>query len=88
MDPVYVVDRFEGELAVLLGGDGSEFTVRRQLLPLGAREGSVLRVPMGAQGPDWSRAVLDDAERRRRDIEARDRLGRLKRRDPGGDIEL
>ena len=88
MEIVYVVDRFEGKVAVLLGDDDSESTVPRDILPMGVREGSVIRVPIGGQGPDWGKAVIDDSERQRRDVEARDRLGRLRRRDPGGDIEL
>ena len=88
MDTAFVIDRFEGDTAVLLGDDGSEHEVQRSLLPPGAREGSVVRVPVSGPLPDWSRAVLDEAELHRRDIAARERLDRLKRRDPGGNIEL
>lgn len=88
MEALYAVDRFEGEIAVLLGDDDSESTVRRQLLPAGLQEGSVLRVPIWNQVPDWGRAVVDEAEQRRRDAEDQARQDRLRRRDPGGDITL
>lgn len=88
MEALYVVDRFEGESAVLMGDDDSEFTVRRQLLPAGVHEGSVLRVPIRNQVPVWDRAVVDEAEGRRRDAEDQARLDRLRLRDPGGDITL
>jgi hypothetical protein len=58
-------------------------------LPVTVREGVVLRVRLDAGGkPDWSSATVDDAERERRLQEARDRLERLRRTDPGGDVVL
>src|SRR5947208_9275451 len=54
----------------------------------GAR-GVVLRVRLDAAGnPDWSSAAIDDAERERRLQEARERVQRLRRTDPGGDVRL
>lgn len=88
MDALFAVDRFEGDLAVLLDDADAELIVPRELLPQGVREGSVIRAPIGEEGPEWNGAVLDEAERHRRDVEARDRLRRLRRRDPGGDIQL
>jgi hypothetical protein len=38
--------------------------------------------------PDWSQALIDDAERARRQREARRTLDNLKRSDPGGDVQL
>jgi hypothetical protein len=38
--------------------------------------------------PDWSSAAPDDAERERRLKEARARVERLRRTDPGGDVVL
>ncbi|HMG19648.1 MAG TPA: hypothetical protein VK573_13055 [Gemmatimonadales bacterium] len=53
------------------------------------REGSVLRVPLGANGkPDWSSAEIDRDEEERRLKEANDMLDEMKRSDPGGDITL
>ena len=58
-------------------------------LPTGLREGAVLRVRFGAQNlPDWSTAVIDKEEEKRRLREANEMLDDLKRSDPGGDIRL
>jgi hypothetical protein len=59
-----VVDRFEGELAVLLVGDERQpFDVRRSHLPPGTREGQWLRVEISdgqLLGVSW-----DDQSQRR-----------------------
>ncbi len=87
--PIYTVDRLEGDIAVLLGDDGKTYDVARRELPKGAREGSVLRAPAGPKGaPDWSRAVLDEAERLRRLKETREQLDKLRKGSPKGDISL
>lgn len=82
----YVVDRFEGKAAVMVGDDGRSFDVLRKRLPRGCREGTVLRVE--GEPPDWARAIIDEAERARRLERARDTLRRLGRTDPGGDVTL
>lgn len=88
-EALFAVDRIEGQIAVVVGDDGKPHDVARSELPGGTREGSVLRVPLLADGSaDWSRARLDEAERRRRLAESRERLDRLRSRDPGGDIVL
>lgn len=85
----YAVDRIERDRVVLVRDTGDEVTVPRESLPLAVREGSVLRVPLATQGgPDWAGARIDRAETERRLREARDTLRELRRRDPGGDIEL
>ena len=85
----YTVDRMEGEIAVLVGDDGAALDVVGKALPARLRPGSVLRVPLTAAGlPDWSSAVVDDAERARRLQRARERLKRLRRTDPGSDVVL
>ena len=85
----YSVDRLERALAVLVGDDGVGLDVLKKTLPVKVREGVVLRVRLDADArPDWSSAVVDDAERERRLQEARDRLERLRGTDPGGDVEL
>jgi hypothetical protein len=85
----YVIDRFEGSLAVIVGDDGRTFDVARSKLPEGCREGTVLRLEaQGDRAPDWSRAVIDEAERARRLERAREALRRLAESDPGGDITL
>ena len=42
-DSYYVIDRVEGEIAVLVGDDGKKHDVPCSSLPKGAREGSCLR---------------------------------------------
>ena len=85
----FSVDRFEGNVAVLVSDTGQSVEMPRFELPKGLCEGSVLRVPFGLQNqPDWSRAVLDNAEEERRNREAQRMLDELKRSDPGGDITL
>ena len=79
----------EGSVAVLIR-DGDERTedVPIETLPAGSREGAVLRVPEADGRPDWAAAALDEGARRARLREAEEVLRRLRRRDPGGDIEL
>jgi len=85
----YAVDRIEGKIAVLVADEGTAVDVPKRRLPNGVREGSVLQVPVGDDGsPDWSSAVLDEAERERRVNQARETLDRLRKGDPGGDITL
>lgn len=85
----YVIDRFEGKIAVIVGDDGRTFDVRREQLPKGCREGTVLNVEAGGpDSPDWSGAAIDEAERARRMDRAREALRRLGDRDPGGDVRL
>lgn len=55
-----VIDRFEGELAVLLvGEDETEFHVPRSELPAGASKGTCLRLSM-----EVDRQATADAEKR------------------------
>ena len=62
--------------------------VPRSALPAGVAEDAVLLVPVVAGTPQWGRAVIDHAERRRRLARAKAALEQLKKRDPGGDITL
>jgi hypothetical protein len=57
----YAVDLLGGRLATLVADDGTSADIPRRLLPSGFREGSVLRVAMGASGPDWTTAEPDEA---------------------------
>ena len=84
----FVVDRIEGGTAIVVGDDGRTFDVPRDRLPKGSHEGSVLRVSSAGQVPDWRDATIDEAERGRREKEARRTLDRLKQGDPGGDVQL
>lgn len=89
IDRTFVVDRIEGDQAVLVDDAGPTVTVPRRALPAGTVEGMVLRVPVGPDGqPAWSAARVDHAEAARRRAEAEERLRRLRKRDPGGDIRL
>src|SRR5438876_10988344 len=85
----YAVDRLEGPLAVLVGDHETTVDLPRRDLPARVREGSVLRVELGADGrPDWASARIDDKERARRLKAAQERLNRMSESDPGGDITL
>jgi hypothetical protein len=84
----YVIDRIEGRVAVVVGDDGRSFDVPKRQLPRGCREGTVLRVEATGGVIDWSRAVIDEAERRRRWERARETLRHLGETDPGGDVKL
>jgi len=87
---IFVVDRLEGKVAVVVGDDGRTLNVERRALPAAARrEGAVLRVAIGdADAPVWATAEVDHEEEQRRQADARRRLDRLKKSDPGGDISL
>ena len=88
-DLYYVVDRIEGDLVVLVRDSGEETSVPRASLPTAIREGVVLRVPLLEGGvSQWDAARVDEAETERRLGEAREILRELRKRDPGGDIEL
>ncbi len=86
---IWTVDRVEAGVAVLVG-DADERTAEVPLsgLPVGTREGSVLRVQDSEGRPDWGAAVLDEELRQARLSEAEQTLRRLRRRDPGGDVVL
>ncbi len=84
----YAVDRIEGKTAVLVADDGTTIDVARSKLPR-VREGSVLRVRLGANGqPDWASAEVDKDEGERRLRRAGEMLDEMKRSDPGGDVTL
>jgi hypothetical protein len=86
----YAVDRIERANVVLVDDDGRVTTVARSALSGRAvREGAVLRVPMGPGGePAWSGAAVDEAETERRRQDARRALDQLRKRDPGGDVQI
>jgi hypothetical protein len=73
-----VIDRFEGNLAVLLIGDGARrLVVRREELPQGAREGHWLQVEV--EGEQLLSAALDEAETARTKDRIAEKLARLRR---------
>lgn len=85
----WVVDRIEGEVAVLVADDDQErLDVPLDVLPCGVREGTVLKVPGSKGHPLWGSAMLDEELRLKRLRRAETILDELKDRDPGGDIVL
>lgn len=85
---IWVVDRVEGGIAVLIEDEG-EIVVEVSTRVLGANavEGAVLVVPLGAVGePVWEEAERDDGSEGDRVGQAEKILERLRSRDPGGDI--
>lgn len=87
---LFVVDRKERRMLVLVSDGGQLLDVEAALLPKECRaEGAVLRVPLDANGkPDWNAAIRDRDEEKRRIADAAERLARLKRGDSGGDVRL
>jgi hypothetical protein len=85
----YTVDRIRKGRAILVGDAGDESEVVLGDLPAALTEGDVLRVPLDKEGAsDWAAARIDTEETERRRREARRILQELRRRDPGGDIDL
>ena len=85
----WVVDRIEGEVAVLVADDDQEILdMPLNVLPRGLREGAVLKVPESKGHPLWGSAMLDEELRLKRLRQAETILDELKNRDPGGDIVL
>lgn len=86
----FVVDRFEGDLAVV-EVDGDRFLdVPRWLLPPGTREDDVvvLTVRSGPDGSVTCTARVDAAATAAAREEAERLVQRLRRKDPGGDLVL
>ncbi len=85
----WIVDRFEGDLAVVEVDGGAMLDLPRWLLPRGAREDDVLAVTVEA---DAERAVITLARDSGATQDARNAsratLDRLRARDPGGDVTL
>lgn len=75
------MDRIEGRYVVVIDDSGGVHTWDRSRLPKGVREDDILR----REGSRW---VVDPEERERRLAKARAAVERLRRKDPGGDIQL
>lgn len=87
---IWIVDRVEGALTVLVEEEG-EIVVEVDTRELGSNavEGAVLVVPLGQVGePVWSEAERDEGAEGERREEGERLLERLRRRDPGGDVSL
>jgi len=85
----FVIDRIEGQWAVLMADDETTHEVARALLPEGSREGVVLRVPSpNPREFEWERARVDEDATEERLEKAKRLLEEMKQRDPGGDVVL
>jgi hypothetical protein len=86
---LWIVDRIEGDRAVVERSLHDVLLLPRALLPDDAREGDVLRVGVTAAAGE-SRLVItrDEAETRRRAADAQRLQEDLASRDPGGDLKL
>lgn len=73
-----VIDRFEGDIAVLLVGE-RRMDIPRTLLPKAAKEGDWLRIDM--KGDQVFRAVIDAEETSNAKQRIEDKLARLRRGD-------
>lgn len=85
-----VVDRIEGDLAVVEVDGGAVLDLPLWLLPPGVREADVVSVTPAA-GEDGSLSLVlrvDPAAAAEAREAAADRLARLRARDPGGDVQL
>ena len=84
-----IVDRHEGDLAVV-EVDGKTFLdLPRWLLPLAARGDDVLAVTVEADADRAVITIVRDADATARaQAQARAAIERLKQKDPGGDIRL
>lgn len=88
---IYVVDRIENGVAVLIPDDEAFACEDMPVRKLGRRvsEGDVVRVPVRADGsPAWKDVWVDSDQRVERIEQAEARLERLRKRDPGGDVVL
>src|SRR2546428_10679988 len=85
----FIIDRHEGDLAVVEVDGRSLLDVPRWLLPHAARPDDVLGVTVDA-GPERTVVtIVRDAEASARArAEAEDAVARLKRRDPRGGLRL
>lgn len=85
----YAVDRIRHRTALLVDDQQRQTLVPTSRLPRELAEGQVLLVPVDEAGTaDWGRARIDEAEGARRKAQATEALDELKKRDPGGDVEL
>ena len=88
-ESIYVVDRLEGDVVVLVGDDSRAVEVSPSELPVEVAEGDCLRVPVAEDGSEaWQRARIDEELREQRLQENQAVLDELRKRDPGGDVVL
>lgn len=86
-EETWIVDRIEGDLAVVEDEAGNTFDVPLGILPDDVKEGDVLQLAREPGGTVQSiRRDAQATQERRREMEALQ--DELRGRDPGGDIEL
>jgi hypothetical protein len=84
-----IVDRYEGDLAVVEVDGRGAIDVPRWLLPAGARPDDVLTLTVERDAERVTATVVRDPAATARAREAaRAAVDRLRRRDPGGDVTL
>ena len=88
-EEIWVLDRFEGDRAVLERALHEMLDLPRALLPARLREGDALRVTIRTtDGESRLSIARDEEETRRRAAEAARILRDLGPGDPGGDVRL
>ncbi len=84
---LYVVDRIEGEVAVLIDEDQRSVDAPLDRFQVPLHEGLALRVPIGDQGaPQWGKAEIDRREAEMQESE--EMLEELRGRDEGGNVKV
>ena len=84
-----VIDRFEGDYAVVEVDGGRTLDLPRWMLPRELKEGDVIRATLNARDDSCQVAFrVDPDETHQRRRAASQAVQRLRERDPGGDIEL
>ncbi len=84
---LYVVDRIEGEVEVLIDEDQRSVDAPLDRFQVPLHEGLALRVPIGDKGaPQWGKAEIDRREAEMQ--EAEEMLEKLRGRDAGGDVKV
>jgi len=86
---LWVLDRFEDGVAVLVGDEGGVIEVDAGRLPRKVAAGDVLRIRRDDRGViRWGATEVDPEATAARREEAGDILDELRKRDPGGDVAL
>lgn len=84
----WTLDRFEGEVAILINDNGGTVYVGRSDLPDGSVEGVVLSVPIAQDGShDLSKAEIEHDSTSERRQQAHDLLEELRERKSGRTLD-
>lgn len=90
---LYAIDRIEGrgreaQVTLIDETSGNVVLVLAGQLGFPVMEGAMVRAPLRDGTPIWAQAVRDEAEEARLRTEMEGRIRRLRRADPGGDLDL